>query len=479
MPNFTLSLKSGLTLIEQPGNGLVLQSAARRVTLKNVSPGLRAALTSLSTTGATAAELEQQARNLEGEPALPRFYKSLQQLADRGLICRSVRLGSEVLALAEPLTTTNCFTAGEIVPDQAYALSRFAYSHVRNKQMVLESPLAQAQVILPHWAAAAMVTLLAQPRHCADIAGSVPGLPVESVQEFLNLLLSANMLTGGAANETENLALRQWEFHDLLFHTRSRRGRHANPSGNTMRFKDQIEPLPVLKPDMSAQVISLYRPDLDAVAAAAPFTQVLEQRRSIRTFGDPPITIGQLGEFLYRSARVRSIVQTELGALSSRPYPSGGAMYELELYLAVDKCTGLDRGLYHYQPQTHQLHKLATKESEIEALLQDAARSMSQPARPHVLIIMAARFQRVAWKYQTLAYAMILKNVGVLQQTMNLVATAMGLAACALGNGDSDLFARAAGTDYYAETSVGELALGSMPDSVPAWDTVDVDTAKS
>ncbi len=38
---------------------------------------------------------------------------------------------------------------------------------------------------------------------------------------------------------------------------------------------------------------------------------------------------------------------------------------------------------------------------------------------------------------------------------MYLVATAMGLAPCAIGGGDADLFARAAGTDYYAETSVG------------------------
>jgi hypothetical protein len=37
----------------------------------------------------------------------------------------------------------------------------------------------------------------------------------------------------------------------------------------------------------------------------------------------------------------------------------------------------------------------------------------------------------------------------------------MNLAPCALGNGNSDLFAAAAGTDYYAETSVGEFILGS------------------
>jgi hypothetical protein len=39
----------------------------------------------------------------------------------------------------------------------------------------------------------------------------------------------------------------------------------------------------------------------------------------------------------------------------------------------------------------------------------------------------------------------------------------MGLAPCGLGGGDSDLFARAAGLDYEAETSVGEFIVGSRP----------------
>jgi hypothetical protein len=37
----------------------------------------------------------------------------------------------------------------------------------------------------------------------------------------------------------------------------------------------------------------------------------------------------------------------------------------------------------------------------------------------------------------------------------------MGLTACALGFGDSDHFARTIGSDYYHETSVGELLLGT------------------
>jgi SagB-type dehydrogenase family enzyme len=69
----------------------------------------------------------------------------------------------------------------------------------------------------------------------------------------------------------------------------------------------------------------------------------------------------------------------------------------------------------------------------------------------------------VSWKYEGMPYALSLKHVGVLYQTLYLASTAMGLAPCGLGGGDSDLFARAAGTEYEAETSVGEFILGSLP----------------
>jgi SagB-type dehydrogenase family enzyme len=95
-------------------------------------------------------------------------------------------------------------------------------------------------------------------------------------------------------------------------------------------------------------------------------------------------------------------------------------------------------------------------------LLSGAA--LSAGVVPHgtqILLILVARLPRIAWKYTGLAYALVLKDVGVVFQTMYLAATAMGLAPCAIGGGDSDLFARAAGTNYYSETSVGEFLLGS------------------
>ena len=149
-------------------------------------------------------------------------------------------------------------------------------------------------------------------------------------------------------------------------------------------------------------------------------------------------------------------------AFAPRPYPAGGALYELELYVVVSACAGLEAGLYHYDPERHRLRWLSADRSELEELLRDAGLATGVPReRLQILIVVAARFSRIAWKYASIAYSVILKDVGVLYQTMYLAATAMGLAPCAVGCGDADRFARTAGTDYYTETSVGEFLLGS------------------
>jgi len=128
----------------------------------------------------------------------------------------------------------------------------------------------------------------------------------------------------------------------------------------------------------------------------------------------------------------------------------------------VAACEGIEPGLHYYDPRGHSLVPIRARTPEVEGLLGDAADSAGiSPDAIQVLLIVSARLPRLSWKYASIAYALVLKHVGVVLHSMYLAATAMGLAPCALGAGDSDLFARAAGTDYYAETSVGEFLLGS------------------
>src|SRR5262249_27357371 len=222
----------------------------------------------------------------------------------------------------------------------------------------------------------------------------------------------------------------------------------------------------------TGQVHELHRPDLDRLERDdPPLARVQSQRRSIREFDAArPITDRQLGEFLFRVARVTGYRKEEVSTprgpvrqdFAARPYPAGGGLYELEVYAAIQACNDLAPGLYHYDPAGHRLIRLRGRTPEVVALLRDAAESTATPEDTlQVLLILAARFPRVAWKYESIAYALTLKHVGVLYQTMYLTATAMGLAPCAIGGGDADLFARAVGADYYAETSVGEFLLGN------------------
>jgi SagB-type dehydrogenase family enzyme len=101
----------------------------------------------------------------------------------------------------------------------------------------------------------------------------------------------------------------------------------------------------------------------------------------------------------------------------------------------------------------------------LDAMLREAALAMDASAAPQILITIAAWFGRVAWKYSSLAYALILKDVGVLMQTFYMMATAMGLGACAIGTANIDLFSKMTGLEFHIEGPVGQFALGRGAES--------------
>ena len=217
--------------------------------------------------------------------------------------------------------------------------------------------------------------------------------------------------------------------------------------------------------DRSAQ--ALGRACAGGLAAAT----LLRERHSTRSFdAEQPITLAELALFLDGTARVQcasGTARVDLGdaggpliAYAARPYPSAGASYELELYLAVDR-------LRRAGPRILSLRRWPTRAGayrraphELEALLTGAKFAMGAPAVPQILITIAARFGRISWKYSSLAYALILKDVGVLMQSFYLMATDMGLGGCAIGTGNIDLFAKMTGIEFHVEGPVGQFALG-------------------
>ena len=350
-------------------------------------------------------------------------------------------------------------------------LSRFAYMRRRGNDMVLESPRAGALFKICDARIATALAALATPQAIKQLRRQ----DVFPALELLALLVDCQILfkvdpahdSGPRLAEgDDNLVL--WDFHDLLFHARSTEGRHANPLGGVYPYADIMPPLPAVRPRWPGKATGLHEfVSRGQSQPMSPAARLLRERHSTRSFDERrPITVAELARFLDGTARVQSRFEDRFDDASPsveyavRPYPSAGGSYELELYLAVDACEGLARGFYHYDAGAHALVPIAVPPQELEAQLRGAQFAMGAAAAPQILITIAARFGRVSWKYSSIAFSLILKDVGALMQTFYLMAADMGLGGCAIGIANLELFAKMTGIDFHVEGPVGQFALG-------------------
>jgi SagB-type dehydrogenase family enzyme len=398
----------------------------------------------------------------------------LRRLARHGLLeywlCRA-RTGEDLLVI-EPQIADYWPRAAPLSDADTLVLSRFAYLRRRGSELVLESPRAGAlfRICDPDIAAALAALTTPQPVKRLRREHGAAGLELLALLLDCQILFKAQGADGGLRPSEGDHDLVLWDFHDLLFHSRSTEGRHANPLGGTYPHAGVIAPLPAVRPPWPGNKIDLS----DISTPPAPLStvaQLLRARHSTRSFDDgAPVTLAELAQFLDGTARVLSSGESPIDedgggpvvGYTTRPYPSAGASYELELYLAVHLCVGLDRGFYHYDAGAHALAPINRATPELEALLGAAQAAMAAPTPPQILITIAARFGRMSWKYSSLAYRLILEDAGVLLQSFYLMAAGLGLGGCAVGIANVDLFARLTGMAFHVEGPVGQFALGGI-----------------
>jgi SagB-type dehydrogenase family enzyme len=355
---------------------------------------------------------------------------------------------------------------------ETIVLSRFAYLRRRGNEMVLESPRAGALFKICDPKIATAIATLSMPQKISRLrrqddfpGGALLALLVDC--QILFKIDAANSDGLRPAEGDDSLVL--WDFHDLLLHTRSTEGRQANPLGGLYPHAGVISPPPAVRQRWPGKTIDLRKFSAAPSQTNSPVAKLLRERHSMRDFDDQqPITLAELSLFLDSTARIQSRWKSGLDfdddgpdiEYAARPYPSGGSAYELELYLTVANCEGLARGFYHYDADRHALVPIAARAHELEAMLTAAEFAMDAPAPPQILITIAARFGRVSWKYSSIAYALILKDVGVLIQTFYMMATDMALGGCAIGTANIDLFAKITGIEFHVEGPVGQFAIG-------------------
>ena len=236
-------------------------------------------------------------------------------------------------------------------------LSRFAYLRRRGTEMILESPRADALFRIGDPKLASVLAGLATPHSINKLRrqDGFPGLALLALLVDCRILFKIDAAGGDGlrANEgDDNLVL--WDFHDLLFHARSTEGRQANPLGGVYPYAGVMPPPPAVRPRWPGKKIDLSKASATSPADVSAGRKVAARAAFDARLRRPqPMTLAELAQFLDCTMRVQSRWKSRLDlggggplvAYTTRPYPSGGSSYELELYLAVANCAGLARGL--------------------------------------------------------------------------------------------------------------------------------------
>lgn len=382
--------------------------------------------------------------------------------------------GEGPLLSAVPIVRNASFQLPDLDPHQPVRLSKFAAIRAVDDELLVESPLAQYQVELHRQLAARVVAALSGATTVSELAPAL-NIPRPVVHDVVAYLVATGIVLAGQWREEErgprfaedeDPSLIRWSHHDLLFHSRSRMGRYGGPTGAVFPHAERLPSPPLVKSVPKGPRIPLYRPALpDLIAGDPPLTQVIEGAHLCPEFSSRGLTAEQVGELLFRTARIRSISPASAGAdvtyrISDRPYLSIYGLHELELYVSAHRCAGLPRGIYHYDPQDHALTLINDSESELDELLDYASVAARTTQRPPVLITITARVARSSWMYGGIAYSLTLTHVGALQQTVCLVAKAMGLAGCVPAIDPGDVTDTALRLDWPNEIGVGEFIVG-------------------
>ncbi|MEO0247312.1 MAG: SagB/ThcOx family dehydrogenase [candidate division WOR-3 bacterium] len=151
--------------------------------------------------------------------------------------------------------------------------------------------------------------------------------------------------------------------------------------------------------------------------------KAINERRSIRTYKDAPLTLKEVSQLLWAA---QGIV-----ASGRRAAPSAGATYPMEIYLLAGNVNGLNPGLYRYNHKEHAIELV--KEGDLRKAVSDRALRQDMILKAPITIIITAVYERTRVRYGARAERYVHMEAGHIGQNIMLQATALGLGTVPVG----------------------------------------------
>ncbi len=155
--------------------------------------------------------------------------------------------------------------------------------------------------------------------------------------------------------------------------------------------------------------------------------EVIFKRRSIRDYQSKSLSLDQLSQILWSGQGITD-EKTKF-----RTAPSAGALYPLDIYIAVgDKgVEGLEVGSYHYIPQGHKIEKLAG--ADFRVAIMKAALEQEFIAQAPVVLVITGGYERTTKKYADRGKQYVHMEAGHVAQNIYLQAVALNLGTVTIG----------------------------------------------
>lgn len=240
---------------------------------------------------------------------------------------------------------------------------------------------------------------------------------------------------------------------------------------DTEEWKGQQDAEVKIGPDMQKEYPDCERVSLPREGEPIDLTlpQILENRRSRRSYTGDSITQEQLSTLLYQGYGVKGMgLGYNRANIPSRTVPTTGGLQCVEAYVVVNDVDGLQQGLYHYHAVDHCLERLERGNFRWKTV--EMCQGQKWLANSSAVVFLAPVMSRLSWKYGRRAYRMAQLDTGIVSQTLHLAAESLGLGSCILlGFRDTAVNGRLLDLDGREEYVTGALSVGQLPPSAQVW----------
>lgn len=163
--------------------------------------------------------------------------------------------------------------------------------------------------------------------------------------------------------------------------------------------------------------------------------QLIQKRRSLRDYRDYPISVNELYLLLQHTYGITARMQAQSikGTWAYRAVPSAGALYPLEIYVAVLNGQ-LEHGLYHYRPDRNGMELIRPGDFYTDLKDRVKAEPYINMKQASAVVFITGVFERVFVKYGDRGYRFVMQEAGFAAQNLSLVSDAIGLGSCMAGS---------------------------------------------